>query len=122
MELEKEMKGLEDLIEKIKTKRRALRTAMNRNHDHLVTNSPLKLSLRYSCNTPQRALSLAILTRVIALTVISSRSSPLLKCHRAHVEIDLVTLSQRSANQHLGTSDPSLISLRQFLWKSNHWE
>jgi len=40
MELEKEMKGLEDLIEKIKTKRRAPRTAMNRNHDHLVHKFP----------------------------------------------------------------------------------
>jgi Mg2+ and Co2+ transporter CorA len=36
IELEKEIKELEDQIEKMHTKRRALRTVMNENHDQLI--------------------------------------------------------------------------------------
>lgn len=44
----------------------------------------------------------------------------LLKCKRACVEIDLDSPPERSSNQHLGASDPSIIPLYQFLWKSNY--
>jgi hypothetical protein len=44
----------------------------------------------------------------------------LLKCKRACIEIDLDSPPERSSNQHLGASNPSIIPLHQFLWKSNY--
>jgi hypothetical protein len=44
----------------------------------------------------------------------------LLKCKRACVEIDLNSPPGWSTNHHLGASDPSIIPLHQFLWKSNY--
>jgi len=44
IELEKEIKELEDQIEKIHAKRRALRTVMNENHDQLIARFPPEIA------------------------------------------------------------------------------
>jgi len=57
IELEKELRELERLIEKLQSRRRALRTVMNENHDHLIHKFPPEIASRIFIQYAPRSMS-----------------------------------------------------------------